>query len=120
VTQIRICPKCEKSCSLQIDYQGSELLSVTGHRCHLGVEFAESLFGPPLKIVSASVTVKGGIYPSVPVRTSKKIAPELVMAVIKAANQLSVEAPIRNGQVIARNIANSGAELIATRQVEKA
>jgi CxxC motif-containing protein len=42
------------------------------------------------------------------------------MAVIKAANQLSVEAPIRNGQVIARNIANSGAELIATRQVEKA
>lgn len=120
MTQIRTCPRCEKACSLQIDFQGNELLAVNGHRCPVGIEFAESLFGPPHKIVSVSVSVKGGVYPSVMARTARKIPPDKSMEVIREANRLVVEAPIRTGQVLARNVAGTGSELIAVRDVERA
>ncbi len=119
MTQIRTCPRCEKACSLQIDYQGNEVLSVIGHRCPIGIEFAESLFGPPQKIVTASVSVKGGVYPSVPARTAKPVPADKSMAVITAANKLHIEAPVRVGQVLSRNIAETGVELIAVKPIDK-
>lgn len=120
MTLIRTCPRCEKACSLQIDHQGQEIFSIRGHRCPVGVEFAQSLFGPPPKTVTASVRVKGGVYPSVPARTSRQVAADLVTKILHEANRLEVEAPVRVGQVLARNIAHSGADLIAARAVSRA
>lgn len=118
VTKIQTCPKCEKACSLQIDYQGSTLFSVVGHKCHQGVVFAETLLGPALKTVSASVLVNGGAYPMVAVRTSKGVTSEQALKIIQEAGRLKVDAPVRMGQVLCRNVAQTGVDLIAARAVE--
>lgn len=112
------CTKCEKNCSLSVVWYGNEITSVTGHQCPLGLDFARSQVIVEKAVVSTTIRVEGAIMPLLPVRTDKPVDKSRTLELIREAGKLVVKAPVRNGQVVARNFCNSGADLVAIKAAE--
>jgi len=54
-----------------------------------------------------------------PVRTSEPVPKEKIKEVINQLKGLTVKAPVRRGDVILRNVAGTGADIIAEMDVEE-
>lgn len=112
------CTRCEKNCTLSVVWYGEELTSVTGHQCPVGVDFARSQLVVTKSVVSTSVRVENGLPPLLAVRTDRPVDKAKTIEIIREAGRMRLKAPIRNGQVVARNIAGSGADLVAVKAAE--
>ena len=61
--------------------------------------------------------MKGDFVGMVSVKTSKDVPKDKVMDVMRAVRPLVAYAPVSIGDVIAHNIADTGADLIATKSI---
>jgi CxxC motif-containing protein len=117
-TQIATCLLCEKNCRLEADVQGETLLGLRGQGCQKGFDFILSRISPQGKIVSTSVLVTNHSLRFLPVRTGKAVDKALTSKILEEARKITVTPPIRYGQVILRNVAGSGTELISTKALD--
>ena len=74
----------------------------------------------PTRIVTSSVQVYGGKGEErmVPVKTASDIPKEKMMDVIRSLRGVSVPCPVKIGDVIVQNIAGTGVDVIATKNLE--
>ena len=86
-------------------------------RCPHGRRYARKEFLCPERVLTTTVRVKGGRLRLVPVRSSGPIAKAKILRCMNRLSRLQVQAPVRAGQILARNILRSGADIIATRSV---
>jgi CxxC motif-containing protein len=94
-------------------------LGLEGARCKHGKEYARKEFHFPERTLTSTVRVKGGRLRLVPVRTSRPIAKGKMLRCMGLLARLEVKAPILRGEVLLKNIARSGADVIATRSVTR-
>jgi CxxC motif-containing protein len=73
----------------------------------------------PRRIVMTVLKVRRGDLPTVSVKTDQPIPKNLMFKIIKELSSLELEAPIEVGQIIVKNILNTGANIIATRPVSR-
>ncbi|MGL4730604.1 MAG: DUF1667 domain-containing protein [Clostridium sp.] len=110
-----ICIVCPRGCHLSVDIDND--YKVTGNLCPRGAEYGVKELTAPTRVVTSTVKVKGGIHKRLPVKTSTAIPKELNVKCMELLNDLEVEAPIKVGDVIVENILETGANLIATRNM---
>jgi CxxC motif-containing protein len=72
------------------------------------------------KIFTTLVRIKGAQYNVVPVKSNKPIHMSLWIDCSKALSRLYVGAPIKIGDIVCKNILNTGVDIVCTRNVEKA
>ena len=66
-----------------------------------------------------NVTVTGnGTIPMVSVKTAQDIPKEKIMDVMECINQITVEAPVHIGDVLLSDVAATGVDIVATKNVE--
>lgn len=111
------CINCPLSCSLELTEENGDVLEVTGGDCKVGEKYAEQEFKDPRRVVTTTVGVKGGVLPLLPVRTEKAIPKRLVRDVVNSLADIVVAAPVENGQLVLRDVANTGVDVIATRDL---
>jgi CxxC motif-containing protein len=104
-----VCTVCPNSCILTVNKN-----SVTGGLCSRGIEFARQELKSPRRFVTATVTAAGCAYGRIPARTSVPVTREKIAAVMEEIRTLSILPPVSAGQTLLSNIADSGADLIAT------
>ena len=109
-----ICIGCPLGCNLTVDMDGSEVVEVKGNTCKKGKEYAVKEVTNPTRIVTSIVRVKNGNIAVVSVKTKAKIHD-----CIKALKDVEVEAPIKIGDVLVSNIAGTGVDIVATRNIRK-
>jgi CxxC motif-containing protein len=63
--------------------------------------------------------VKNGVLPLLSVKTSKPIPKEKIFKILKIIKNTSVNAPIEIGEIIIKNILNTGSDIIATKTIKK-
>ena len=68
----------------------------------------------PVRIVTSSVRVSGSDKPVVSVRTASPIPKGKIDDCIEAMKGLTVEAPVKIGDVLMPNVAGTGTDLIAS------
>ena len=68
----------------------------------------------PTRIVTTTVRVRGGVHPVVPVKTSIDIPKTKIFECMEAIRTICPKAPVAIGEVLAENIAGTGADLVAT------
>jgi len=73
----------------------------------------------PLRILTSSVLVLNGDMPLVSVKTNKPIPRRVIMQVMDILKNTKVEAPVRVGDIIIKDVLNTGADIVATRNVER-
>lgn len=106
-------------CELTVKMENGTVASVSGYTCRRGKIYAEKEVTHPVRVVTTTVRVLGGVLPVVPVKTRTDIPKELVFACVRELRDLTVEAPVQIGQTILKNAAGTGVEVAATRTVER-
>ena len=109
-----ICVACPRGCMITVEYEGKEVLSVTGNTCKRGDEYARTEIVNPTRNIASTVKVQGGVHPVVPVKTSAPIPKTMIFDCMKEINTVTVEAPVHIGQVVIENVLGTGVNIVAT------
>ena len=108
------CIICPNSCTIEID---EKTLEAKGNKCPRGLEYAKQELTNPVRSVTSTVKTKFKHFPVLPCRTSKPVSKTKIMEVMKAINEVEIKDYVKVGDVIISNIANTGANLIATSDI---
>ena len=112
------CICCPMGCRLSVEKKDNEFV-VTGNGCPRGKKYAVEELTAPTRTVTSSVKAVGGDCLMVSVKTDKPIAKELIFASLKTLENVTLTAPVHIGDVGVENIAGSGVNFVATREVNK-
>ena len=119
--KILTCIGCPLGCRLDVllDEQG-EVTLVTGNTCPRGEKYARKEVTSPTRIVTSSVRVYGSTKGErmVPLKTASGIPKGKIMDVIRDLAGVSVPCPVHIGDVILKDVAGTGVDAIATKDVE--
>ncbi|MDD2981110.1 MAG: DUF1667 domain-containing protein [Hespellia sp.] len=110
-----ICIGCPMGCPLTVEMNGTEVASVTGNTCPRGDAYAKKEVTNPTRIVTSTVMVEGGSVDMVSVKTKEDIPKGKIFECVKALKGIKVKAPIHIGDVIVSNVAETGVDIIATK-----
>lgn len=114
-----ICINCPLGCMLTVTMEGDQILNVSGNTCKRGAAYAEKELTDPTRIVTSTVRVSGGSERMVSVKTKKDIPKGKVLECVQSLKDVVVKAPVHIGDVIVENVAGTGVDLVATRNVEE-
>ena len=112
------CIGCPMGCPLTVVMNGKEVLSVTGNTCKRGDIYARKEVTNPTRIVTSTVRVTGGSEAMVSVKTKEDIPKGKIFDCVKALKNVEVAAPVHIGDVLVKNVAGTGVDVIATKNVE--
>jgi len=107
------CIRCPMGCRLTVTKDGDQY-TVTGNTCKRGEEYGIQEMSCPMRVVTTSVRVVGGVRAVCSVKTAQSVPKAKIDDVLKALAVLRPEAPITIGQVICEDIAGTGVQLVAT------
>lgn len=111
-----ICICCPMGCHLTVDIDNK---IVKGNTCRRGEEYGLNEVINPVRVITSTVKIKSASLPVLPVKTNGAIPKELNFQAMKIINSITVLAPIKLGDIIIKNILNTGIDLVATRSMEK-
>lgn len=108
------CIICPRGCALTADINGDQV-TVTGHTCPKGEEYAINECLHPVRTVTATVRVANRHNTMVSVKTEMPVAKDRMMEVMDLLRQTSVEAPLEIGDVVMADAC--GSRIIVTKAV---
>ena len=111
------CIGCPMGCLMTGEMENGEVISVSGNTCKRGDDYARKEVTHPTRIVTSSVYVTGGTIPMVSVKTAHDIPKEKIMDIMASIEHVTVAAPIKIGDVIVANAADTGVDIIATKDI---
>lgn len=111
------CIGCPLGCALKVTMENGDVVSVTGNTCKRGDEYARKEVTHPTRIVTSTVCIENGVIPMVSVKTQNDIPKEKMMEIMKCIHSLTVKAPVHIGDILMTDIAGTGVNLIATKEV---
>lgn len=109
-----ICITCPKGCTLEVTRDGETITKVVAG-CKRGNEYAEREMRDPRRMVASTVKIVNALHPLMPVYTSAPFPKPRISELLLELRQLELKAPIRVGQVIARNVLGTGIDILASR-----
>ena len=104
-------------CPLVVTMDGGEVVSVTGNTCKRGEIYGRKEVTNPTRIVTSTVRVSGGSIDMVSVKTKEDIPKGKIFDCVKALKNVEVETPVHIGDVILKNVAGTGVDVVATKNV---
>lgn len=123
MTKELTCIGCPMGCSITVEVgravaDGVErdvALSVKGNTCGIGKKYAEQEIAAPMRMVTSTAITSGGI--PVPVKTASSVPKGSIFDVMKDIKSARPVLPVRTGDVIVENAADTGVAVIATKDV---
>ena len=112
-----ICIVCPKGCHLCVDDENG--YTVTGNSCPRGAEYGKTELIDPRRIITSTVRITAKTARRVPVKTAKSIPKGRIMDVMKALESIDVKAPVSAGDVVLKDAAGLGVNIVATKSVEQ-
>lgn len=117
ITEIT-CVCCSNNCVVRVDETNHN--AVSGNRCSNGEAYAIHELTNPKRQVNASVRIAGADVEHINVKTDRAVKLEHLDNILDVLKELHLEAPIFVSQVLVRDIAGTGANLVSCQTVNKA
>lgn len=112
-----ICIGCPMGCMLTVTTDDNGEMTVSGNTCIKGEIYAKKELTNPTRIVTSSVNVNGGVHPVVSVKTESDIPKDKIFDCMDEITKAAVDAPVAIGDVIIENVAGTGVNVIATKNI---
>ena len=112
------CIGCPLGCALSVEKDGDEVVSVSGNTCPRGDAYARKEVTNPTRIVTSSVNVEGGVSKTVSCKTASDIPKGMIFDIVNALKDVRVCAPVKIGDVLVENVAGTGVDIVATKDVK--
>jgi len=116
-----ICIICPIGCRLKVSSDDSQIdgYAVEGNKCIKGKSYGIKEMTNPTRILPTTVIINNAFLNRLPVRTSQPVPKPMIFECMKVINSIEVEAPVKIGDVLIENILDTGADIIATRSMER-
>ena len=108
-----ICINCPKGCELDVEKSADGTVTVAGNACPRGEDYGRSELVNPTRMVTGLVRV-AGLRKPLPVKTRTAIPKGKIDAVLFAMHQTTVQLPVKIGDVIIPDVADTGVDVVAT------
>jgi CxxC motif-containing protein len=113
------CIVCPIGCKILVKTDGKKFELLDGNKCKQGIEYARSEALDPRRVLTSSVLVEDGVWSLVSVKTNEPVPKEKVFDVLKQIQRTKVSAPVKIGQIIIKNVANTSTNVVATKSIER-
>ena len=110
--RILTCIVCPRGCTLDVTLDGGRVIKVEGNACRRGETYANDECQSPKRTVTTTMRCEGGAV--IPVKTERAIPKELVFSAMKEINAVLAPNAVRVGDVLLKNVAGTGVDVIAT------
>ncbi len=111
-----VCIVCPNGCKLNISGEEGGY-TVTGQKCKRGETFAICEMTMPMRTICSTVKTAFPSAPVLPVRVSRDIPKERIFDVMRELNKIIVSEKVSRGDVIIKNVLDTGADIIATSDI---
>lgn len=111
------CIGCPLGCAVTVTMDDHTVTAVTGNTCPRGDAYARKEVTNPTRIVTSTVRVKNGVFPMVNVKTASDIPKEKIFDCVEALKGITVDAPISIGDILLSDVAGTGVDIVAARNV---
>ena len=109
------CIACPLGCTLSVELEGKDIISVSGNTCPRGKEYAISECTHPVRTLTTTMRCENGELVSV--KTSKPIPKERVFDELAVINKTVARLPIAVGDVLITDL--FGSDVVATMEKRK-
>lgn len=110
------CVQCPMGCPLTVTLEDGVVTKVAGNTCPRGKKYGESEATHPVRVVTSLVAIEDD-YHVCSVKTDDAIPKEKVDEVLAAIGAASVRKPIVAGEVVCANVAGTGVNVVATKNI---
>ena len=112
------CIICPLSCEIKIHIKGqSHITKISGYKCKKGKIYAKEEIISPKRILTTTMLTSDKYNPLVSVKTDKPLPKKLLFKIIKILNKKKLKAPVKIGQIIIKNVLNTGADIVSTSSI---
>ena len=115
--RVIVCVVCPQGCSIKAALVPGGAPQLSGYNCPRGAEYAQIELTNPQRVLTTTVACSGGTLPLLPVRSRGPLPKDRLRACMHALADVSVAAPVKAGDVVARSILGTGVDIIATRSI---
>ena len=113
------CINCPVGCRMTVFLSESgEFVSVSGNTCPRGALYAKQECTLPERMITAVIPVPGSVIP-LSVKTSAPVPKSMIFRVMQALSDAQITLPVKTGQVILRDVLQTGSDIVATRSLGK-
>ncbi len=116
-TRTLTCIRCPRGCTVNVTLaDDGTIADVTGNSCMRGDKYARDEVTHPVRVVTTTVPVVGSATEKmVSVKTAGDVPKDRVFDVVRAVAGVTDTAPVRIGDVILANVADTGVDIVATK-----
>ena len=109
-----ICVSCPLGCPFEVEVENGEVISVSGNTCIRGDQYARTEITNPVRSLTTSVKVEGGVFNVVPCKSSGALPKVKIFECMEVINSATAKAPVRLGDVLVSDILGTGIDIVAT------
>ena len=110
------CICCPMGCQITVTLDNGEVTDVTGNTCKRGDVYARKEVTNPTRVVTSSVRVSGGRIAMVSCKTAGDIPKGKIFDCCKAIQSIEVQAPVKIGDIILKDVCGTGVDVIAPKE----
>ena len=113
------CIICPIGCKILVRTDGTRFEVLKGNKCKRGIEYTRNEALDPRRTLTTSILVKNGDWPLVSVKSSQSIPKEKLFLVLQEIKKATVKAPVASGQIVLKNVSDTGIDILATKTVQR-
>lgn len=112
-----ICIVCPIGCIGEVSITDGQVSKLHGFICERGKSYAYAEATNPLRMLTTTVRVKGGVLPLLPVVSSAALPKHCVAVGVQLLSGITVNAPIKAGQVVYPDFLGLCIDIVASRDL---
>ena len=109
-----VCISCPMGCHLTVEGEGDNW-TVTGNNCKNGERYGIQEMTDPRRILPTTVVIKGAMISRLPVKTAQELPKGKLFDAMDALSKVVVNAPVKVGDVVLKDVCGTGIDVIATK-----
>ena len=110
------CIVCPIGCHLEVKIIKEKFI-VTGNQWDRGRIYGIKELTNPTRVLTSTVKVNNAYLPRLPIKTKGGIPKDKINDCMKEIDNIELEVPIKIGQVIIKNIQDTGVDVVASRSM---
>ena len=112
-----ICTICPRGCRIEVEGDGKNIQSAQGYSCQRGLEYANTEYSNPVRILTTTVKITGLESDLLPVRSTKPLPKEKLFECMEVIRKTSVNVPVKRYDVVISDICGTNIDIVATKTV---
>ena len=112
------CIICPVGCKARVTIENGKITKIEDLECPRGEEYVTRELEAPVRDFFTTVRIEGAMTPVLPVRATQPVPKDKILGCVSELADITVDAPVKAGDVIAKNLLGLGVDIVATRDLD--